>query len=545
MIIGRVVSHSGKSSPNQMEFPFQVMKGYEPRMGDYVRVRTSGSSARFILGQVTLVHAGNMYLDDPRIVSIYLESSEEAPQGYGLYELDNWECGVARIIGTLSEDSLEFTGHSPKPGDEVDLLDPTQLKHALAIPDSGLFLAAGTTSQGEYEIRLPTIDTLTHNMMICGRIGSGKTYTGGVLIEEFLDQGISVLAIDPHGELGTLAEPNDNQEQASRLNRLGIETKGYATRLFSPPDFAIGNISPFAVPLGLLTNDELLNLIDENGEMGDRQKHILAVVQDRAHREKGGPDYSVNDLLKHIDRHAVEHKNEEERAIGIKVRVKKLIGMKIFRPEHALDPSSLLQNGTATIITLPGVGDSVQRAVVAVLARSLLKARMDGRVPRFLFYVDEGHIFAPTGANVPSKAPLIRFAKECRKFGAGICIVSQQPADISDRIKSQCHTRIFLQLDSQSDMNYVRSSITDHWKELVEMIPFFPPGRAILRSKSFRFPLLIQIRPRRSKHKTATEMYPPGGPFENEQEESGGSENDIEQGGEEKQDSAPRLEQFH
>ena len=39
-----------------------------------------------------------------------------------------------------------------------------------------------------------------------------------------------------------------------------------------------------------------------------------------------------------------------------------------------------------------------------------------------------------------------------------------------------------------------------HWKPLIEMVPFFPVGRAILRAKTIRFPLIINIRPRRSKH---------------------------------------------
>jgi len=498
MIVGRVISHESKFSPNHLEFIFQVIKGYEPRVGDYVRVRTTSSEARFLIGQVTLAHAGNMYLDNPKIASMYLDSPG-APQGYGLYNLDNWECGVARIVGTVTEGIIEFSGYAPKPGDEVELLDPGQTRQSLGIPDSGLFIGTGNTSQGEYKVNLIPTETLSHNILISGRIGSGKTYAGGIFIEEFLEQGIPVVAVDPHGELGSLAVPNDDKEQLTSLQQLGDKVKGYRTCHLAPPSFAKGDVLPFAVPIGLLTTEELINIIDERGEMGGRQIALLAIAMEKARRQRNGPNYTVNDVANQI--RLLAKKNEQDRLAGILYRLQNLNRLDIFNPKYATDPADLVKEGTATIITLPGVSDSIQRAVVAVLARQLLKARMANKVPRFLLYVDEGHMFAPARVSVPSKGPLIRFAKECRKFGAGLCMVSQQPADIADEIRSQCHTRIFLQLDSQTDMQYVRSSITDHWKDLIEMVPFFPPGKAILRAKTFRFPLLIQMRPRRSKHK--------------------------------------------
>jgi hypothetical protein len=508
MIVGKVISQESKARPNHLEFSFQLIKGYEPRVGDYVRIRSSGTKSRFLIGQIVLAHAGNMYLDNPRMVSMYLEAEGQTPHGFGLYDLDNWESGVARIIGTINEDggSLEFSGYSPKPGDEVELLDPAQVSKALGIPDTGIFLGTGSTSRGDYEVRLPAAETVSHNMLICGRIGSGKTYAGGVIIEELLEQGIPVVAIDPHGELGSLAEPNVEKDQVAQLKQMGIEAKGYATRRLSPPAFARGDVRPFAVPLGRLTNDEIINIVDERQELGGVQKMILAKVRDRLFKEKG-PAYTAESLMKAVEAWPSEHKGDKDRdsALRLQYRLQKLDRLEIFQQKHAIDPIDLVKEGTATIITLPGVDDSTQRAVVAVIARSLLKARMQDRIPRFLLYVDEGHMFAPADGNVSSKGPLIRFAKECRKFGAGLCLVSQQPADITDNIRSQCHARIFLQVDSQADMNYIRSSITDHWKDLVEMIPFFPSGRAVLRSKAFRFPLLIQIRPRRSRHKVLGE----------------------------------------
>jgi len=142
----------------------------------------------------------------------------------------------------------------------------------------------------------------------------------------------------------------------------------------------------------------------------------------------------------------------------------------------------------------------IQAITVAVIARKLLDARIDGIIPKFLFYVEEAHKFVPSDGSVSSKSPLITFAKECRKFGAGICISTQQPGDLADPIVSETHTKIFLQLDSQKDFSYLRSTVTDHWKPLIEMVPFFPIGRAILRAKTIRFPLIINIRPRKSKH---------------------------------------------
>lgn len=491
--IGKVASDFFHKEPSNLAFSFQTMKNYKPTAGDFVTVKLSDN---LLVGQVVLAYAANRYLEDPRV----LESSmdEDVPPGLLEDEIGAWERGYARIIGSWDGKNLDFSGISPKPSDLVHLLTGEKLANLLGIEKTGLFIGTVGRGDGQLLVKLDPLETLSHNTLICGKIGTGKTYAGGVLIEEFLDAGYPVVAIDPHGELGLLNKPNDNKKELEGLKEIGLEIKSYNTQFFAPPRFSDEdeNIMPFGIEVGELSEADIRKIIDPRNELGGKQQIALGRAIDILKNRKKNK-FGVKELIDLVNELKLSGLSENSK-IGIVYRLKNLYRYDIFK--SATDIKTLVKKDTVSIITLPTVPEDIQTITVAVLARKLLQSRIDGDIPKFLFYVEEAHKFVPSGTNVSSKSPLITFAKECRKFGAGVCISTQQPGDLADPIVSETHTKIFLQLDSQKDFSYLKSTVTEHWKPLIEMVPFFPVGRAILKAKTIRFPLIINIRPRRSKH---------------------------------------------
>lgn len=485
--IGKIVSNMFEKSPSHLRFSFQTKKGVRVRSGDFVCVRHGQD---LLVGQVQTPYSINEYYGNPRTVEATLE--DRAPEGLIPSGFGGWNLADASILGLWDGSTCEMVGENPQPGDKVLLLDEDTLKQVLGIPDDGIYLGLWRAHRQKVKIKVNSLSTLAHNLLICGKIGSGKTYTGGVLIEEYMDAGFPVVVIDPHGELGTLSEPNDDAEEMKTMKMFDVSPKKYNVRLYAPRGYVGPNEDLFTIKAGELSYSDIVSVVGLPGDM--QQKVVITAIRNL--RERLRTDYDLGVLKAEIDR--IGKKGYGTGTIStVKLRLDVLDDLGLLG--DGLSPSDLVQEDTISIVTLPNVDMTVQQIVVAILAKKLLNARIAGRIPPFLLYVEEGHLFAPKD-NPPSKGALVNFAKEIRKFGAGLCISTQQPSDLDKRLVNQCHTRIFLQLDSAEDIRFIKPYVGATSADVIDMLPYFPPGRALLICKDIRYPLIADIRTRKSLH---------------------------------------------
>ena len=144
-----------------------------------------------------------------------------------------------------------------------------------------------------------------------------------------------------------------------------------------------------------------------------------------------------------------------------------------------------------TIMQLAGFPAEVIDSVVSVLCRMAFDFGLwsDGVAP-LLFVCEEAHRYAPADKKIgfgPTRRALSRIAKEGRKYGVFLGLVTQRPAEIDPTIISQCSTLFCMRLSNERDQALIRSAVSDAAPTCSSFIPSlgvrevftFGPGVAV------------------------------------------------------------------
>ena len=128
-----------------------------------------------------------------------------------------------------------------------------------------------------------------------------------------------------------------------------------------------------------------------------------------------------------------------------------------------------------TVMQLAGLPPEVVDAVVCVLCRLAFDFGLwsDGRVP-LLFVCEEAHRYASADRTVgfaPTRRALSRIAKEGRKYGTYLGLVTQRPAELDPTIISQCSTLFAMRMTNERDQALLRSAVNDAAANLLAFVP--------------------------------------------------------------------------
>jgi DNA helicase HerA-like ATPase len=151
-----------------------------------------------------------------------------------------------------------------------------------------------------------------------------------------------------------------------------------------------------------------------------------------------------------------------------------------------------------TIMQLAGFPAEVVDAVVSVVSRMAFDFGLwsEGVAP-LLFVCEEAHRYAPADRNIgfgPTRRALSRIAKEGRKYGVFLGLVTQRPAEIDPKIISQCSTLLVMRMANDRDQALVRSAASDAAANVLAFVPSlgtrevfaFGPGVAIPTRLTFK-----------------------------------------------------------
>jgi uncharacterized protein len=92
-----------------------------------------------------------------------------------------------------------------------------------------------------------------------------------------------------------------------------------------------------------------------------------------------------------------------------------------------------------------------------------------------------------------SRKSIERIAKEGRKYGLSLMMVSQRPSEVSETIFAQCNNFMALRLTNSADQNYVRRLFPDNSNAITEILPNLGPGECIVVGDAVVLPAIVQI----------------------------------------------------
>ncbi|MCX7098515.1 MAG: ATP-binding protein [Methylococcales bacterium] len=154
------------------------------------------------------------------------------------------------------------------------------------------------------------------------------------------------------------------------------------------------------------------------------------------------------------------------------------------------------------ILDLSGIPSSILNDLIGALLRILYDAIFwarnlpeGGRLRPLLIVLEEAHAYLSKD-NADSAATAVRrIAKEGRKYGVGMMIVSQRPSEIDATILSQCGTLFAMRLANDTDRSHITGAASDNLKGLFEMLPILRTGEAIIVGEAVSLPVRTLITP--------------------------------------------------
>lgn len=164
------------------------------------------------------------------------------------------------------------------------------------------------------------------------------------------------------------------------------------------------------------------------------------------------------------------------------------------------------------VIDFSEVPSDILPVIVGLVARIIYQVQFwtdhDKRRP-LAFVCDEAHLYLPTkeGLNPVERRAIEAFekiAKEGRKYGVALFVVSQRPADVSATILSQCNNVIALRLTNSADQLTVKKLMPESLESLLEVLPILDIGEALVVGDAVLLPSRIKIHEPNEKPKSAT-----------------------------------------
>jgi DNA helicase HerA-like ATPase len=452
----------------------------QARIGDLVKMRTPESTVFGIVGGLSLAGGGG------------------APEGTLDIDL------IGEVIAKADGDRLVFQrgiSYFPALGSAVLGAEAADQRIVYAAPDKASVKVGQVHQASEVAAHLVVDDLLNKHFAILGTTGSGKSCAAALVLRAILDAHPNghVILLDPHDEyepaFGALAEK-----------------------------VTIDNLH---LPYWLLNFDELVEvLVSKNADTRDSEMRILkdALFKARkSHAENAELAYVTVDtpvpyrssaLKKLIDDEMGKLDKPEGSAPFLRLlsKLESMTGDRRFgfmfsslmvRDILADILARLLRVPVAgkpiTIIDLSGVPAEVTDVVVSVLCRIVFDFALwnaDKQAVPVLLVCEEAHRYIPereSSGFAPTKRAIGQIAKEGRKYGVSLCLVTQRPSELSAGILSQCGTLVALRMSNEQDLAYVRGALPEGSAGLLAVLPALRTQEAVVVGEGVTVPMRVRL----------------------------------------------------
>ncbi len=391
------------------------------------------------------------------------------------------------------------------------------------------FIEVGTLLLREdVPIYLNADELVSRHFAVLAVTGAGKSNTVSVMLWKIVEElRGTVVVLDPHGDYMRLSLPNTGTKYVNLIEaRIQPET---------------------------MDGEELADLMEIQSNATIQRSYLLRAWDTVLHENAnlGGREIvkAVLDLLQrwasegygsYWDPHAGKYRDLGEIKAAEKETITRLT-MKISRflrnYGHLLSSEDIVASiraGMVNVIDLGPLDEGQMKLVAAKLLEKMFETRMDYEKARkrleylkrkygsrisavseeveelekfirsveasypalsepILIIVEEAHIFAPHGEKSGTVRILGRIAREGRKFGVGVGLVSQRPSRLNEDVLSQTNTKIIMRIVNPNDQNYVIKASEQLSGELMGDIAGLGKGEAVIVGQAISLPALVKI----------------------------------------------------
>lgn len=478
--VGTLIAIESEHSPNYLKQHFRIAPHLpSPKPGTMVAVEAVTDDGRHsrILERVTNAWEVNPHEDAfssnlREVIPIRTEYAEEGASTviYRVAEIEPLEEAILDESGNIVE--IQDVQALPRAGASVYLATQDQITEALGLEyDSSKGIHIGELRGTEIPVLLRR-DVIQRHIFIGGGIGSGKSYTRGVLAEELKMLGVPQVNIDVNGEMV------DAAEELGGINHEPGHGFQLPLNAFTAGDIinAVPGLSPLMADLVRHAHEELLKVSRKTGN------HFL--LEDLIEKMKQvGPELELK-------------KTTINPAVG---RTESLERIKYLGKPY--DWESVLKPGAFININCKGLLVSDLRIITAAVARDLQRLGQAKKFPFVALSIDEFHLVTPSNQDSVSLQVLRELARIGRHVRIGLILTTQSPQDVDRSILKRLLTR-FLHAIEPDQLDALRGVFSDASEDLIKQLPKMPQGVCILTGafETIRHASVIKVRKRLTTH---------------------------------------------
>jgi len=492
--IGRIVTISGSSARILLDKGLSDDENSDhdasPYMGTLLTVDTGFAVVLCLITSMTIpassVDTGRT---DPRIVEVELV-------GELVRETDGYLRTFRRGVSVY-----------PRLGDQVQPASHDILQKAYHFGNFDTVEIGSIHQDQSIPAVIKVDEMLGKHFAIVGSTGTGKSCTVALILNRLLNQhpNAHIMLLDPHNEYGTCF---GDKSEVVQLNNLSLPF--WFLNFEEIVEILIGDAQKNAEEVELLR--DLIPAAKQ--QFGSNRSMMLQ--KNTMRRERYSVDmptpYRISDLLSLIDNQMGQLENKN--GLGAYKRLRARIDTMNHDPRFAFMFGSLTINDNLTdelkrlfripvegrpitVVQLMGLPSEIVNVVVSVLARLAFDVALwsEGKIP-ITFVCEEAHRYVPRDSEIgfePTKRAISRIAKEGRKYGVSLCIVSQRPGHLDPTILSQCSTLFTMRLSNELDQTIVQSALSDASASLLDFLPALGTRETLVFGEGVALPSRVHL----------------------------------------------------
>jgi len=408
--------------------------------------------------------------------------------------------------------------HYPTTGAELHALSSMALERIFSDTAEGGYKVGKLSASDTTDVYFNASKFFGRHAAILGQTGSGKSWTVTSLVQSALRTmpAAHVIVLDLHGEYGdkdagVMARSPFPENKVRCLDALDLEVPYWLLGFSDLIELLIDDDDPDAATQIALLRATLIDLKRETNADAD----LGTITVD-------SPVYfSMDELflrIKEANKHSSDFGKTKSATFGkfdqMLVRMESLLNDSrydfLLRPKLRVSTESLVdlmqdfvglgeKKAAVTVLDMSSVPIDVLPMVCAQIGRLAYDFNFWNPQCRefpITLVCEEAHEYIPRGDHARFKQArriMERIAKNGRKYGVGLIIVSQRPADVSETVLAQCGTYVCLRISNPNDQDYVRAMVPDSARGVFAALTSLGPGEAIAMGEAVPMPVRLQV----------------------------------------------------
>ncbi|WP_026707099.1 ATP-binding protein [Flavobacterium frigidarium] len=153
-----------------------------------------------------------------------------------------------------------------------------------------------------------------------------------------------------------------------------------------------------------------------------------------------------------------------------------------------------------TILDLSGIPSEIMSSISGTLLKIIydglfwgVNTKVGGKQQPLLIVLEEAHSYLKAGENSISSRTVQMIAKEGRKYGVGLLLVTQRPSELDETVLSQCGTMIALRMNNSKDRGHIKSAVQDELQSMIDLLPSLRTGEALISGEAVKIPSRVKF----------------------------------------------------